>query len=88
MSVLSILATAFGVIGGFANIPQIIKIYKRKSAKDISILTYSIILMGAIVWLLYGIEIANIPILVSNGFATISFTFIIIGWILYGKQVK
>ena len=35
MTLLAILATVFGIVNGFANFPQIYKIYKTKSAKDI-----------------------------------------------------
>jgi len=49
MTILSILATIFRTLSGLANFPQALKIFKRKSAGDISILTYSILLTGAII---------------------------------------
>lgn len=85
MSLLSILATIFGTIGGLANIPQVYRIFKRKSAKDISILTYSIILSSCIIWILYGIEIENIPLIITNALGVVSIILVIIGWFLYGK---
>ena len=85
MSPLAILATLFGVINGFANFPQIYKIYKTKSAKDISTTTYAILTVGSIVWVLYGIEIMNIPVLVMNGLALFEFILILIGCYFYGK---
>ncbi len=84
MSFLALLATVFGVINGFANLPQIHKIFKRKSAKDISVTTYLILTVGSIVWVLYGIEIMNVPILVMNGLALAEFIVILIGCKLYG----
>ena len=85
MSLLAILATLFGVINGFANFPQIYKIYKTKSSKDISTTTYAILTVGSIVWVLYGIEIMNIPVLVMNGLALFEFILILIGCYFYGK---
>jgi MtN3 and saliva related transmembrane protein len=85
MTILSTLATIFGVINGFANLPQIYKIFKTKSAKDISTATYLILITGTIIWILYGIEITNIPILTMNGLALIEFIFILIGCYLYGR---
>jgi len=85
MTILSILATIFGVVNGLANFPQIYKIYKTKSAKDISVLTYVILSIGSFVWILYGIEIMNIPVLVMNGLAFIEFVLILIGCNLYGR---
>lgn len=85
MTLLATLATIFGVINGFANLPQIFKIFKTKSAKDISKITYSILTVGSIVWVLYGIEIKNIAILTMNGLALIEFIIILIGCYLYGR---
>jgi MtN3 and saliva related transmembrane protein len=86
MTVLSVLATIFGIIGGFANIPQVIKIFKRKSAKDISITSYALIFAGTLVWVLYGIEIKNLPLMIANGLGCISCSLVIIGWFLYGRK--
>ena len=86
MTVLSVLATIFGTIGGLANIPQVYRIFKRKSAKDISIITYAMVLAAVIIWVLYGIEIKDFPIIISNIFATISAALVILGWFLYGRE--
>jgi len=40
MDILPILTTIFGTLRGFAYLPQTYKIFKRKSAKDISPITY------------------------------------------------
>ena len=86
MTLLFILAAIFGTLGGIANFPQAYKIFKRKSAKDISILTYSFLFSGALVWILYGIEIGNIPIIIANIFGAINIGFVIVGWLLFGRN--
>ena len=88
MTILATLAAIFGTLIGIANFPQAIKIFRRKSAKDISILSVSIFFTGAIVWILYGIEIKNIPILITNSLAFISLLFMIVGWFLYRREIK
>ena len=88
MTLLSVLATIFGIVNGFANLPQIYKIFKTKSAKDLSIITYLILIIGSIVWVLYGIEIMNIPVLTMNGLALLEFILILIGCFLYGRKAK
>lgn len=85
MSILSYLAMVFGSIMALANFPQVYKIFKRKSAKDISAITYSVYILGAIIWLLYGIEIKSIPVLVSNIIGITTSILILIGWFLYGR---
>lgn len=86
MTILSILATIFGAIGGLSNIPQAIKIFKRKSAKDISILTYALGFATVSVWILYGIEIQNMPVILGNVLGFFPICFVIIGWFMYGRR--
>jgi MtN3 and saliva related transmembrane protein len=86
MTLLSTLAIIFGTIGGMANIPQAYKIFKRKSAKDISITTYSMIFLGSLVWILYGIEIKDFPLILANTVGIISISSVIFGWYLYGGR--
>lgn len=88
MTILYILATIFGTLIGIANIPQVYKIFKRKSAKDISILTYSFLFIGAFVWIFYGFEIMNFPIIITNILAGITLGLIILGWFFYGRVAK
>jgi len=85
MTILTIIATFFGVASSIANAPQVYKIFKRKSAKDISILTYSFLFLGAIAWILYGIELHNFPLIITNILGGINLGLVIIGWIYYGK---
>ncbi len=66
MSILSFLTSIAGVSMGLSSIPQIIKIFKRKSAKDVSKSTHFIIVLGALIWMLYGFEIQSFPIIISN----------------------
>jgi MtN3 and saliva related transmembrane protein len=47
-------------------IPQIIKSWKTKSTKDISLLRYLIYVVGVILWLVYGIILHNGPMMIVN----------------------
>ena len=85
MSVLSILATTLGILSGIAGFPQVIKIFRRKSAKDISIISYSLLLTGAMVWILYGLELGNLPLIITNCFGAANLALIVLGWFLYGR---
>jgi MtN3 and saliva related transmembrane protein len=86
MTTLAILAATFGIVGGIATLPQVIKIFRRKSAKDISILTYSLLLIGAIIWLLYGIELKNFAVIITNILGAINLGLVCFGWFLYGRN--
>ena len=83
MSILATLATVFGTAMAFSNIPQAHKIFKRKSARDISKLTYSLLAFGSIVWILYGIELRNFPIMITYSVGTVSCLIVLIQCYLY-----
>ena len=72
MSILATLAAIFGTAMAFSNFPQAYKIFKRKSAGDISKVTYILLTVGSFIWLLYGIELGNTAIMVSYSVGTLS----------------
>jgi MtN3 and saliva related transmembrane protein len=84
MTFISLLASIFGIVSAFALVPQVIKIYKRKSANDISLATYAIMSIGSIVWVAYGLEIKSVPLVLSNGLGGINCALILIGRLKYG----
>lgn len=88
MTVLAFLASISGVIMGLSGLPQVIKIFRRKSAEDIAPLSYLIIEVGAVIWIFYGLELNIFSIWFSNilGFTTTSL--ILIGYYLYGRNKK
>jgi len=64
------LFTIIGLTAGFcttaAFLPQAIKTWKSKSAKDLSLGMYSIFCTGVLLWLTYGILIGDLPIILTN----------------------
>jgi MtN3 and saliva related transmembrane protein len=55
-SVLKALVGAVGVASGAAYLPQAIRIWKRRSSDDVSVVTYLLFLLGQIIWLTYGVR--------------------------------
>ena len=85
MTILSTLAMVSGIASTFAFIPQVYKIFKRKSAKDISIASYLFMIITGIIWVLYGLEIQSLPIVIPNLIGNVIIVFIAVGWFLYGR---
>jgi len=85
VTILSMLAAFFGVMSSAAMFPQVYKIFKRRSAKDISFFSYAFLFITGIIWILYGLEIQDIPILISQLVGSVALVFILIGWFLYGR---
>ena len=52
--------------GTVSLIPQIIKLWKERSAKAISATMYLIYTFGVVLWLIYGIMINSIPLIIAE----------------------
>ncbi len=71
MDYIQILGLAAAALTTAANIPQAYKIVKTKSTKSISTITYSLLLTGFIVWIIYGIYREDVPIIIANGISAL-----------------
>ena len=49
-----------------AYLPQAYKIWKSKSADDVSLTMYLVMLLGVILWEIYGLLIQSPPVIVAN----------------------
>lgn len=47
-------------------LPQIIKLYRERSAKAISVIMYSLYSAGTILWLVYGILLKSAPLIITE----------------------
>lgn len=47
-------------------VPQVLKIWRTRSAKDISLGMYSLFTLGIATWLLYGVLIDSWPVILAN----------------------
>ncbi len=59
------LVSVVGIATGAAYVPQAARIWRRRSSDDVSILTYVLFLAGQAVYLVYGIRIAQWPLIVG-----------------------
>lgn len=66
MPILDILGYTAGIFIVISLIPQIIKSWKTKSTKDLSLPRYLIYIIGIILWFVYGLIIRNGPMIVMN----------------------
>ena len=64
-----------GYLGGIlivvSFIPQVIKTYRTKSVKDLSLWMLIATIFGSVFWLMYGILISSMPIIVMNSIFSI-----------------
>lgn len=55
-----------GVMSSISFLPQVIKIWKTKSAEDLSMLTLIFLTCNITIWLTYGILIGSTPMWLTN----------------------
>ncbi len=73
-----------GIIAGSlttaAFIPQVIKIWKTRSTRDISLVMFVILCIGVLLWTVYGVVFGLWPVIISN-----TVTFLLSGTIIIFK---
>ena len=61
---------AIGSVAAFlttvAFVPQVVKIWRSRSAKDISLSMYVVFTLGVAMWLVYGLLLGAMPIIIAN----------------------
>jgi MtN3 and saliva related transmembrane protein len=70
MQVSSALVSAIGYVAAFSTtvsfVPQLIRVIKLKSARDISLGMFLFFSWGVFMWLIYGIIIHSWPVTIAN----------------------
>jgi MtN3 and saliva related transmembrane protein len=61
-------------------IPQVLRVWRTKHTKDISLLMYSLFTLGVALWLVYGVLLDAWPIIIAN-----SITLLLAGTVLVLK---
>lgn len=66
LDALATIVTVVGIITSSGLFFQAAKIWKNKSAKDVSLIAFSMIAINVTLWFIYGLAIKNLPIIVAN----------------------
>ncbi|MEO7989095.1 MAG: SemiSWEET transporter [Chryseolinea sp.] len=66
MNTIQLLGLAAGMLTTIAFLPQVIKTWKSRSAKDLSLGMFSLFCAGVVLWLTYGILVRDIPVIAAN----------------------
>jgi MtN3 and saliva related transmembrane protein len=86
MSAIQILGLAAGTITSITFLPQVIQIWKTKSAKDLSLQMLLLLILGVSMWLTYGILVLDAAIIYTNSMVlTMSFIMLYFKW-RFNKQ--
>ena len=79
MNGITFLGIAAGTLTTIALLPQVVKTWRSKSAKDISTGMFSASCMGLLLWTFYGFSLNSMPIVIANIVSfTLAFTILVL----------
>jgi len=66
MTAIQILGMLAGTITSITFLPQVIKVWKSRSAKDLSLIMLLLLMVGVSLWLAYGLVLGDAAIIYTN----------------------
>ena len=63
---LAVAAAAWGVLMGLSPVLQIRRMLRQRSSRDVSVWYFTILLVGFVLWIGYGIASHNLALIVPN----------------------
>jgi len=65
------LATIIGLAAAFCTtvsfVPQVIRAWRTRSTRDLSLQSFMTYALGLSLWLIYGLMIGDVPLIIANG---------------------
>jgi MtN3 and saliva related transmembrane protein len=71
-----------------AFVPQLVRVLRLRSARDVSLPTFVMFSVGVFLWLLYGFYIGSKPVIASNIVTLVLSISILILKLRYGRDAK
>lgn len=71
MEIATLIGLMAGVFSTLGFVPQVIKTWRTKSSRDLSLGTFSVLVTGALLWLVYGALTWDIPLLLANSLSLV-----------------
>ena len=88
LMIIEILATVMGVMLSLGYYPQAYKIWKSKTADNVSLVSYIIFALGTLSWTLYGIYLHSWVIFVSFVIGAIGSGTVLVLKLLYRRKSR
>ncbi|HRC60493.1 MAG: SemiSWEET transporter [Propionivibrio sp.] len=57
---------AAAILTTISFVPQVLKVWRTRSARDVSLGMYSLFTLGIFTWLVYGVLIESWPVILAN----------------------
>jgi MtN3 and saliva related transmembrane protein len=84
MQFIQLIGLVAGTLTTGAYLPQVLRAWRTRSTRDVSLKMYLVMVTGTFLWLVYGIALWNWPIMLSNSASLILTCSILILKLRYG----
>lgn len=84
MAWVSVMGSAAGICTTVSFLPQVIKTWRTRSTADISLGMFLVLVLGLLLWLLYGLARGDWPLILANGTTLLFASIILIFKIRHG----
>jgi MtN3 and saliva related transmembrane protein len=75
-----------GAITTLGFLPQVIRVYKLRSAREISLIFTTLFLTGIGLWVIYGIFLRLLPVILWNSISLVLACALLYAKLKYGRQ--
>ncbi len=82
------IGTVAAICTTIASVPQLVHVWRRKSAADISLGMYLFYSLGVLLWLIYGIRIDSRPVIEANAVTLVLSLAILLLKLRYDRQKR
>jgi MtN3 and saliva related transmembrane protein len=86
LNTVGVIGIVAGIFTSSSLLPQVIKILKEKKVEDLSMTMFISLLIGIILWVIYGIMRDDWPIIVTNSFSVLLNFLILFLKFKYGRN--
>lgn len=86
MSYINIYMSIIAFLGSLVYYIQSYKVFKKKSASDLSLLSYIISCFTSLNWLIYGLATDDLPLIASGFISIIGSILVVLCIIIYKKS--
>ncbi|MEP6803309.1 MAG: SemiSWEET transporter [Flavobacterium sp.] len=85
MNLIDVVGLFAGTCVTISVVPQILKVWKTKKVKQISLKTFGILTFGLLIWIIYGIIKNDLPIIITNS-VSFCLNLIMVYFIIYYEK--
>ncbi len=77
MNIVTSIGLVAGAITSLAAVPQVVRTYRTRHARDLSIWQPVLLVIGMLLWLIYGIFLRDLPLILANAFSILCYALLI-----------